>query len=134
MEVADALADNSWAVRPEWIESEGIRGFGGQPLAYRGEALGVLAVFTRNPMSDSSLVSIRMIADHAATAIANAQAFEEIQRLKEQLALDNDYLREEIRVDHGFGDIIGESPALRKVLTQVELVAPADQRFRIQFP
>ncbi len=126
MEVADALADNSWAVRPEWIESEGIRGFGGQPLAYRGEVLGVLAVFTRNPMSDSSLVSIRMIADHAATAIANAQAFEEIQRLKEQLALDNDYLREEIRVDHGFGDIIGESPALRKVLTQVELVAPAD--------
>ena len=126
VEVADARRDSSWAVRADWIEAEGIRGFGGQPLVYRGERLGVLAVFARSTMTGECLTWLRMVADHVATAIANTQAFEEIQRLQQQLALENDYLREEIRTSHGFGDIVGDSPALRKVLTQVELVAPAD--------
>lgn len=126
LEVEDVVADASWIARPDWIRAEAIRGFGGQPMIYRGEVLGVLGVFARSPMVPDHLIWLRMIADHAGTALANARAFEEIQNLKEQLALDNDYLREEMRVSHGFGDIIGESPALRKVLTQVDLVAPAD--------
>jgi formate hydrogenlyase transcriptional activator len=36
----------------------------------------------------------------------------------------NDNLWEEIRSDHNFGDIIGESPGLQKVLQQIERVAP----------
>ena len=39
---------------------------------------------------------------------------------------ENEYLREEVKVAHAFGDIVGESSALRKVLAQVDLVAPAD--------
>ena len=126
VEVSDARKDASWTVRPEWAEREGIRAFGGQPLLYRGEVLGVLATFTRDTMTQECLVWLRMVANHAATAIANARATEEIRRLQEALSLENDYLREEIRSTHGFGDIVGDSPALRKVLAQVELVAPAD--------
>ena len=43
-------------------------------------------------------------------------------RLQDQ----NAYLWEEIRSEHNFGDLIGESPGLRKVKQQIELVAPTD--------
>jgi transcriptional regulator with GAF, ATPase, and Fis domain len=75
-------------------------------------------------MDGEVLVWLRMIADHAATAIANARAFEEIERLRGRLELENEYLREE--VGHRFGDLVGRSAALRQVLSQVELVAPTD--------
>jgi transcriptional regulator with GAF, ATPase, and Fis domain len=69
---------------------------------------------------------MRAFADSAAVAIANAAAFEEIEALRSQLALENEYLRDEIRATHGFGDIVGQSPGLQKVLRQVELVAPTE--------
>ena len=126
VEVADITQEGDWLARPEWAKREGIVGFGGQPLICKGEVLGVLGVFARTPMVDENLVWLRMIADHAASAIANARAFEEIQRLRSQLELENEYLREEVKVAHAFGDIVGKSSALHKVLAQVELVAPAD--------
>jgi PAS domain S-box-containing protein len=47
---------------------------------------------------------------------------------QERLRLEahNAYLQDEIRAEHNFGDIIGESPALRKVTQQIQLVAPTD--------
>ena len=47
---------------------------------------------------------------------------QEQTRLQDQ----NAYLWEEIRSGHNFGDIIGESPGLRKVKQQIQLVAPTD--------
>jgi transcriptional regulator with GAF, ATPase, and Fis domain len=95
-------------------------------MIYRGEVLGVLAVFTRIRLNHEELVWMRMIADHAATAIVNARAFEKIQRLQEQLTLECSYLREEIQEARAFGEIVGKSDALKSVLKQVELVAPTD--------
>jgi formate hydrogenlyase transcriptional activator len=126
LEVEEVVADSSWIARSDWIQAEAIRGFGGQPMIYRGEVLGVLAVFARSAMLPDHLIWLRMIADHAATAIANAEAFEEIDRLQRRLEQENEYLREEVRSAHGFGDIIGKSDALIKSLAQVDLVAPAD--------
>jgi formate hydrogenlyase transcriptional activator len=51
-------------------------------------------------------------------------AFAEIQLLKEQLEAENVYLREEIKLNHVHGDIVGESPAIRRTLALVEQVAP----------
>ena len=50
-------------------------------------------------------------------------AFEEIKILKEQLEQERDYLRDEINVTVNFGEIIGESQALKRTLTQIEAVA-----------
>lgn len=50
-------------------------------------------------------------------------AYEEIKNLKEQLELERDYLREEINVTASFGEIIGESQALKRTLAQIEAVA-----------
>ena len=43
-----------------------------------------------------------------------------------RLQAQNEYLLEEIRSAHDFGDIIGESPGIRKVMQQIQLVAPTD--------
>ena len=126
VEIEDVREDNTWIARPDWIEAEQIRGFGGQPLLYKEELLGVLSVFARRLMVHDNLIWLRMIANHAATAITNARAFEEIERLQRRLELENEYLREEIRVAHGFSEIIGQSDPLKNVLTQIELVAPAE--------
>jgi transcriptional regulator with GAF, ATPase, and Fis domain len=126
VEVNDIEKDSKWIARPEWARQEGILGFGGQPLLYKGEVLGVLAVFTRYRLKHEELVWMRMIADHAATAIINARAFEKIQRLQEQMELECSYLREEVQDARAFGDIVGESDAMKSVLKQVELVAPTD--------
>src|ERR1700754_1538895 len=53
-------------------------------------------------------------------------ALKEVERLKNQLHEENVYLQEEIRVASNFGQIIGKSEALRRVLYQAEQVAPLD--------
>lgn len=50
-------------------------------------------------------------------------AFVEIKKLKEQLEQERDYLREESNANVSFGEIIGDSQALKRTLAQVEAVA-----------
>jgi transcriptional regulator with GAF, ATPase, and Fis domain len=99
--------------------------FAGQPLVFRGEILGVLAIFRRAEITEGEFDWLRIFADHAATAIANARAFDEVARLPRQLELERDYLREQVKEALAFGQIVGGSAALRGVLEQVEMV-PTD--------
>ena len=55
-----------------------------------------------------------------------ANAFEEINRLRKQLELENEYLHEEVRELQAFGNIIGKSLLLQHILRQIEMVAPTD--------
>jgi len=50
-------------------------------------------------------------------------AFNKIVQLKEQLELERDYLRDEINVTIHYGEIIGDSEALKRTLVQIEAVA-----------
>src|SRR5207249_951837 len=61
-----------------------------------------------------------------ALAVENALAFREIRELKDQLSREKLYLEDEIRAELNFAQIIGSSPALRRVLKQVGTVAPTD--------
>ena len=117
---------SEWIARPKWAESEGLQSFAGQPLIFRGEVLGVLAVFSRQSLELHEFAWLRMFADHAAVALANSRAFTEIEQLREQLELENDYLREEAKQERQFGDIVGQSAALRQALEQIKLVAPSE--------
>lgn len=121
-----ALEDGEapWAAMPEWIQAENIQSFSGQPLIFDDQVLGVLAVFSRKEISEDDFQWMRTFADHAAVSLTNAQAFEEIQRLKDDMEIERDYLREEVRVEKNRKGFVGESPALLQVIKQVDLVAP----------
>src|SRR5580698_7443744 len=54
------------------------------------------------------------------------KSYEEIATLKGRLEKENIYLREEIRIERNFEEIVGNSPALLAVLRTVEQVAPTD--------
>ena len=109
---------------PDWGPAEGVVSFTGRALQFRGQVLGVLAVFSRRKLPDDVNDWLRIFANHAAVAIGNARAFEEIEFLKQRLEEEVSYLREEVSEVRGVGNLVGESPALRKVQQQIDLVAP----------
>ena len=118
--------DERWLKYPDWARDEGLVGFAGHPLIFRGEVLGVLAVFRRRETDDAYWSWLKTMADVAAVAIANAHAFEAVDALRRDLEQERDYLRDEVQEVGAFGEILGESPALRRVLNQVAMVAPTD--------
>jgi formate hydrogenlyase transcriptional activator len=98
------------------------------PLMSRNRAVGVLALCRLGDASFSQqeVDFLTQIASQLAIAVENASAFRQISELKDQLAREKVYLEDEIRSELNFEEIIGESPALKTVLGQVETVAPTD--------
>jgi transcriptional regulator with GAF, ATPase, and Fis domain len=118
--------DRQWIRNQDWARHEGIMGFAGHPVIFRGEVLGVLSVFRRSEPDDLCWDWLRVLADSAAVAIANARAFEQVDSLRRALELERDYLRQEVQEAGLFGEILGRSPALTRLLRQVETVGPTD--------
>jgi formate hydrogenlyase transcriptional activator len=97
------------------------------PLITHGQAFGTLNVASRrnDAFSPQDVELLQQVAAQIAIAVENALAFKEIEALKNKLAEEKLYLEEEIRSEFNFEEIIGESPALKRALAQVELAAPA---------
>ena len=96
--IGDLAAQNEWIARPEWALTERIRSFAGQPLIFRGKILGVLGLFSREPLSEEDSSWIRVFADQAAAAISNAQAFAKQKLAEEALKRRAEELRQVIDV------------------------------------
>ncbi len=124
--IPNLAADHEWVRDPEWVRRECLVSFTGHPIVFRGEILGVLAVFRRSPATEDCVSWLRTLADAAAVAIANARAFEQVDALRRELEMERDYLRQEVQEAGAFGEILGRSPALGRLLRQVEMVAPTD--------
>ncbi len=112
----------------EAARAEGIRHGWTFPLVSRGRALGFFTVGRRDEARfDAGEVDLlALVAGQVATALDNALAYHEIAGLKDQLAREKLYLEDEIRSEMSFDEIVGRSEALRRVLRQVETVAPTD--------
>jgi formate hydrogenlyase transcriptional activator len=98
------------------------------PLISRHRILGTLGLRRRDAhaCTKDEVQFLTQIAGQIAIAVENALAYGEIRELKDKLAQEKLYLEAEIRSDRNFEDIIGKSAALRRVLQQVETVAPTD--------
>jgi len=98
------------------------------PLATAREILGFLVLNRRSPapFTPDEMNWSAQAAAQIAIALENALAFREIAALKDRLARENIYLEEEIRGVQHFGEIIGESRALKRILSQVATVAATD--------
>lgn len=53
-------------------------------------------------------------------------AHTELHQLKNQLEAENIYLQQELQLDHKFGEIVGQSDAIKYVLFKITQVAPTD--------
>lgn len=124
--VKDFVGDPSWLMRYQWAAHQEVRGLNVQPIKFKDELLGVLAIFTCIPTPEEGPVWLRIFADEIAGAIINARAFEEIERLKAHLEAENAFLQEEVREARALGDIIGGHASMRRLLGKIEMVAPTD--------
>jgi len=124
--IQDVATEHLHLARPEWVHREGIRSIAAYPLISRDDVLGVLATLTREPLDERAFAWLGTFANQAAVAIANARAFEELDRLRKRLELENAYLHEQVKEGLAFGEIVGQSPALEEVLRQVDMVARTD--------
>ena len=130
--IADIAADTSGAIDREWAKRECIEGMVGHPLRFRGAIVGVMAVFLRVHPNQSTLDWLTNFSAHAAVVIGNCRAFQQIDQLRRQLELERDYLREEVVETGDFRDIVGHSPALMRVLQQIDLVAQTDSSVLVE--
>jgi formate hydrogenlyase transcriptional activator len=107
---------------------EGIRSICTVPLIVRGRSIGAvnLASKTVNQYSEADAEFFQEVANQVALAVENMKAYEEIATLKARLEDENVYLQEEIRREHNFVEMVGNSAALLAALRKVEQVATTD--------
>jgi formate hydrogenlyase transcriptional activator len=98
------------------------------PLISRNRTLGVIGLGRLEAIAfnQQDVDFLCQVAGQIAIALENAFAYREIADLKDRLAQENLYLEDEIRSELDFEEIVGTSAALRRVLQQVETVAPTD--------
>ena len=114
--------------------AEGVRSFCSIPLLSHDRVLGTLNIgrLHENAFAREDVELLSQVAQQVAIAVENGLAYRQIAELKEKLNEEKLYLEHEIRTEHNFEEIVGESPALRHVLTQVQIVAPTDSTVLIQ--
>jgi formate hydrogenlyase transcriptional activator len=123
--ISNVAAQKRWPRFVERTQPFGVQSACDLPLTTARRRLGMLVFASKQSATyDAADVDfLQLVANQVAVAVENALAFQEIEALKDQLSKEKAYLEEEVRTEHDFGEIVGESTALRQVLKKVETVA-----------
>jgi formate hydrogenlyase transcriptional activator len=128
LSISNVAEESRWPHLPEKAKPFGVNSLCYLPLTTARRRLGVLTFACKQTGAYDTVDTdfLQQVANQVAVAVENALAFDEIEALKDQLHQEKVYLEEEVRTEQNFGEIIGESAALRRVLKQVETVASTD--------
>lgn len=98
------------------------------PLIGAGGLIGVKLLGYRKvkTFAQADLDLLSQISNQISLALDNALAYGRVTASRDLLEDQRLYLESEIRSEYNFEDIVGKSPALRKVLDQIAIVAPTD--------
>ncbi|HEX5484074.1 MAG TPA: sigma 54-interacting transcriptional regulator [Terriglobia bacterium] len=124
----DLLAKPAWYPHEFKLAAVGIRAYVAVPLLVRGERIGVASFVRRSAAAFTAqqVAALQEVSRPLAVAVSNAVAYEEIRRLRDQLAAENIALKEQLGQMPWAEEIVGNSEALRRVLEAVEQVAATD--------
>lgn len=111
----------------KWYVQEGLGRMINLPLLVKDRCLGILNIgsIESGVPDPQDLEFLTQVAMQIAYAIDHVQAYEQINRLREQLARENVYLSEELRLTKNVGSLVGNSQAFRHVVDLAREVAPA---------
>src|SRR5271155_2373868 len=117
--------ETRWPRALERAKRYGVQSSCHLPLTTARRRLGILVFACKQPFAyeTADVGFLQLVANQVAVAVENALAFQEIEALRDQLSKANAYLEVEVRTEHNFGEIIGDSAALRRVLQDAETVA-----------
>ena len=126
--VTDDMREPPSFMEHAFLLKQGLRSALSVPLTVKGRILGTLNVGSVMPgrYADAEVSLLAAIGEQVALALENLLAYEEIAALKARLEEENQYLQEEVRSEAAFGDVVGESPAIRDILASVRMVAATD--------
>jgi len=112
----------------EILFAGGVRSYLIVPLIARDRATGavLLASFEPDRYALDDVPFLEGVARQIALAVENMRAYEEIAHLRALLEEENRYLQEEIKTEHNFEEITGQSPGMKQVFKMIETVAPTD--------
>jgi transcriptional regulator with GAF, ATPase, and Fis domain len=128
----DLVHDERIADR-DWARESGLVAFAGWPLTFRDAIEGVLAIFSRRPLSDAERPRMELFAHQAAIAIKNARLFTAVAALEERLQAENAYLRRDVAGgDRDVVAMLARCEGLRPVLDLVRKVAPTSTTVLVQ--
>jgi formate hydrogenlyase transcriptional activator len=110
----------------ERFKDESITALAVAPLGTRNGPLGLIAMGSKrsNSFGQEDLDILSQISAQISLALDNALAYGRLSASRNQLEDERLYLESEIRAEYNFEDLVGKSAALRKVLEQIEIVAP----------
>src|SRR5271166_2596719 len=110
----------------EKLKAESITSMAIAPMLTASGPLGVMTLGSRKPdhFGQEDLDLLSQISNQIALAVDNAIAYGRVTEARDRLEEQRLYLESEIGSEYNFGDIVGKSAALRKVLDQVAIVAP----------
>lgn len=128
------LPDDRRFFEDEHFLAEGLQSVLYLPLKTRNRMFGTFQVVSKIPSgyTEEDIAFLSQVANQVALALDNAQCYDMIKSLRDQLHNENVYLQEEIKSAHNFEEIIGESPVIRRLLRSVEQVAPTDSTVLIR--
>jgi formate hydrogenlyase transcriptional activator len=124
---ADALREMKAPLAKAMYEL-GIRSVCSVPLIAGNRIWGALNLSStmENAFGPPEVEYLQQVANQIAAALQNAHAYREIVQLKDRLTQENRYLENEIRSAERSDDIVGTSPALKRVLDYAAIVADTD--------
>jgi len=98
------------------------------PLRRDRRMLGVLHLLARQShrFSEADAEFLQQVANQVAIAVDNAMQYREVSESRARLEDESSYLRGEIRAEHGFDEILGETPEIQEVLRHIQTVAPTN--------
>jgi formate hydrogenlyase transcriptional activator len=110
----------------ERLKAESIVALAAAPLGTSNGPFGFISMGSKRPnkFGQEDLDILSQISAQISLALDNALAYGRLRASRNRLEDERLYLESEIRAEYNFEDLVGKSPALRKVLDQVEIVAP----------
>ena len=83
-------------------------------------------IFSVKRVAEDIIGMVMDITDRKQAELELQKAYEEIKQLQSKLEAESAYLQDEIKLEHNFENIIGQSEPLKYVLNRVQMVAPQD--------
>jgi transcriptional regulator with GAF, ATPase, and Fis domain len=103
-------------------------------MQLREKVIGVLyhdSRLTNSSFRKSDLKLLSYFAAQAAVLLENISSYEKIQELNKKLNTEKEYLEDEYKMRMHWGNIIGDGPAVKGVMTRIEKVAKTDSNVLI---
>jgi len=116
------------------VYGHGFKSLCALPVTVRGRRIGAITVgsLAKNQYAEPDAEFLMEIANQIAIAVDNMKSHEETEALKARFEAEAVYLQEEIKTEHNFEEIIGQSAPVRQLLRNVEQVAPTEATVLIQ--